>query len=121
VFAAASRLVDHARKRKGPAFLHAVTERWAGSKPLWPELPTGDTDIAMAWDEDRIGGEHADWYRNHDPILIFARSLSKDGAASRDEITAIDRRVSDQMAAACKFAVDSPLPPPETALQHVFA
>jgi pyruvate dehydrogenase E1 component alpha subunit len=61
VFAAASRLVEQARRRKGPAFLHAVTERWAGSKPLWPELPTGDTDIRMAWDDTNIRGEHADW------------------------------------------------------------
>jgi acetoin:2,6-dichlorophenolindophenol oxidoreductase subunit alpha len=121
VYAAASRLVEHARQRKGPAFLHAVTERWAGSKPLWPELPTGDTNIAMAWDESRIAGEHADWYRNHDPILIFARSLLKEGVASREEIAAIDAKVSGEMAAARKFAVDSPLPPPETALQHVFA
>ena len=45
----------------------------------------------------------------------------KDGAASRDDITALDRKVDAQMAEARKFAVDSPLPPPETALQHVFA
>jgi acetoin:2,6-dichlorophenolindophenol oxidoreductase subunit alpha len=120
VFAAASRLVAHARARKGPVFLHAVTERWAGSKPLWPELPTGVTDITMAWDEGRIGGEHADWYRNHDPVLIYARTLLAGGGAGRDEIAALDAKVDAQMAAARKFAVDSPLPPPETALRHVF-
>src|SRR5262249_10318562 len=81
VFAAGSRLVEHARARKGPVFLHAVTERWAGSKPLWPELPTGVTDLRMAWDESLIRGEHADWYRHHDPILIYARALIADGAA----------------------------------------
>jgi pyruvate dehydrogenase E1 component alpha subunit len=121
VFAAASRLVDHARKRKGPAFLHAVTERWAGSKPLWPELPTGLTDIAMAWDFGRIGGEHADWYRNHDPVLIYAHKLLQEGAATREELAALDRKVSAQMAEARKFAVESPLPPADTALAHVFA
>jgi TPP-dependent pyruvate/acetoin dehydrogenase alpha subunit len=45
----------------------------------------------------------------------------KAGDASRDEIIALDRKVDAQMAEARKFAVDSPLPPPETALQHVFA
>jgi pyruvate dehydrogenase E1 component alpha subunit len=121
VFAAASRLIEHARRRKGPAFLHAVTERWAGSKPLWPELPTGETDIAMAWDDGRIGGEHADWYRSHDPILIYVRSLLADGVAGKDEIAALDREIDAQMAQARKFAVESPLPAAETALRHVFA
>jgi len=121
VFAAASRLVAHARQRKGPVFLHAVTERWAGSKPLWPELPTGITDIAMAWDDSGIGGQHADWYRDHDPVLIYARKLLGGGDAGRDEIAALDAKVSADMAAGRKFAVDSPLPPPHTALRHVFA
>ena len=121
VFAAVSRLLDHARSRKGPAFLHAVTERWVGSKPLWPELPTGETDIAMAWDEQKIGGEHADWYRNHDPIFIYVRKLLADGGATREEVAALDRKVDQQMAAARKFATESPLPPAETALHHVFA
>jgi len=120
VFAAASRLIEHARAGRGPAFLHAVTERWAGSKPLWPELPTGDTDIAVAWDATNIRGEHADWYRNHDPILLYARQLLAAGA-TRDEILARDQKVSAEMETAKKFAVHSPLPPPETALRHVFA
>jgi pyruvate dehydrogenase E1 component alpha subunit len=121
VFAATSRLVAHARARRGPVFLHAVTERWAGSKPLWPELPTGETDIRMAWDDGNVGGEHADWYRNHDPVLIYTRKLLKEGSASRDEIVALDNRVNADMAAARKFALESPLPAAETALDHVLA
>ncbi len=120
VHAAMSRLVSHARERKGPAFLHAVTERWAGSKPLWPELPTGVTDLSMAWNDSGISGEHADWYRNHDPILIYVRELLRDGA-SREEIIALDRAVDARMAQARKFAQESPLPPAETALDHVLA
>jgi len=120
VHVAMSRLVSHARERKGPAFLHAVTERWAGSKPLWPELPTGVTDLSMAWNDSGISGEHADWYRNHDPILIYVRELLRDGA-SREEIIALDRAVDARMAQARKFAQESPLPPAETALDHVLA
>jgi TPP-dependent pyruvate/acetoin dehydrogenase alpha subunit len=120
VFAATARLVAHARERKGPAFLHAVTERWAGSKPLWPDLPMGDTDIAMAW-QGRIEGEHADWVKNHDPIFLHVRKLIAAGDATREEVTALDRKVSAQLAAARKFALESPLPAPETALDYVFA
>jgi len=120
VFAAAGRLVAHARQRKGPAFLHAVTDRFAGSKPLWPELPAGDTDIAMAW-QDAFSGEHADWFKNHDPIFLYVRKLTAAGEVTRDEVVALDKKVSDEMAAARKFALESPLPPAETALDHVFA
>jgi len=120
VFAATGRLVEHARKRKGPAFLHAVTDRFAGSKPLWPELPAGDTDIAMAW-QDTFSGEHADWFKNNDPIFLYVRKLTAAGDVTRDEVVALDKKVSEQMAAARKFALESPLPPAETALDHVFA
>ncbi len=121
VSAATARLVAHARERKGPAFLHAVTERWAGSKPLWPELPTGDTDISMAWQTAPFTDEHADWYANHDPILIFGRKLLQAGETTRDEVIAIDRKVNAQMEKARKFAIESPMPSAETALAHVFA
>jgi pyruvate dehydrogenase E1 component alpha subunit len=120
VFAATSRLVAHARARKGPVFLHAVTDRFAGSKPLWPELPMGDTDIAMAWQTAPFSGEHADWYQNHDPIFRYVRKLLNAGEVARDEVTALDGKVSGQMAAAKKFALESPLPPAETAFDHVF-
>jgi pyruvate dehydrogenase E1 component alpha subunit len=120
VFAATGRLVEHARKRKGPAFLHAVTDRFAGSKPLWPELPAGDTDIAMAW-QDTFSGEHADWFKNHDPIFLYVRKLTAASVVTRDEVVALDKKVSNEMAAARKFALESPLPPAETALDHVFA
>ena len=36
------------REGKGPAFVETVTERWAGSKPLWPAPATGRTDLGMA-------------------------------------------------------------------------
>ena len=79
VHAVAARGVEHCRQRQGPFFLHAVTDRWAGSQPLWPELVTGALDISMAWDESAIEGEHADWYRDHDPVLIYARKLLASG------------------------------------------
>ncbi len=121
VFLAASRLVEHARKRRGPAFLHAVTERWEGSKPLWPELPTGDTDIAMAWDDAGTAGPYAEWYLHHDPVLIHARGLLAAGDATRGELLALDAEVSARMARARTFALESPLPAAETALDHVLA
>jgi TPP-dependent pyruvate/acetoin dehydrogenase alpha subunit len=116
----ATRAVEHCRRRKGPFFIHAATARYAGSQPLWPTLPTGETDISMAWDESGISGEHEQWHREHDPVLRCARELLASGAIGRDELSALDERVRERIAEARRFALDSPKPAPEAALDHVF-
>ena len=73
VFDVVSKGVAHTRARKGPFFVHVATARYAGTQPLWPTLPTGETDISMAWDDSGISGEHEQWYREHDPVLGYAR------------------------------------------------
>ena len=121
VLEVATRAVAHARQRKGPFFIHAVTERWAGSQPLWPELTTGELDISMAWDDSRVSGEHADWYRDHDPVLIYARKLLGSGDITQEELTEMDAQATAAIAEAREFAMESPRPTPESALEHVFA
>jgi TPP-dependent pyruvate/acetoin dehydrogenase alpha subunit len=117
----AAKAIKHCRARKGPFFIHAVTERWAGSQPLWPELTTGELDISMAWDESGISGEHADWYSDHDPVLIYARKLLGSDDITQEELTAMDEQQTARIAEAREFAMDSPRPTPESALEHVFA
>jgi TPP-dependent pyruvate/acetoin dehydrogenase alpha subunit len=121
VYDVAVRGVEHTRARKGPFFIHVATDRWAGSQMLWPDITTGKLDISMAWDDTETGGEHADWYREHDPILIYARKMLAADEITQDELTALDKQVSDTMAEAKQFALDSPAPKPETALDNVFA
>jgi TPP-dependent pyruvate/acetoin dehydrogenase alpha subunit len=121
VFDVATRAVDHARRRNGPFFIHAATARYAGSQPLWPTLPTGETDIAMAWDDSGITGEHEEWYREHDPVLRYARQLLAAGDIDRDGLRDLDQRARGRIAEARQFALDSPRPTPESALDHVFA
>jgi len=55
-----------------------------------------------------------------DRRLVTATSVAA-GDVTRDEVVALDKKVSEQMASARKFAIESPLPPAETALDHVFA
>lgn len=121
VYELTSRAIDHCRRREGPFFVHAVTERWAGSQPLWPELTTGETEITMAHDESAIDGEHADWYRNHDPVLLYARRLLASGELSRDELVEMDERVKARIAEASEVALSSSPPDPETVLEYTFA
>jgi pyruvate dehydrogenase E1 component alpha subunit len=121
VFDVATRAVDHARERKGPFFIHAATARYAGSQPLWPTLPTGETDIAMAWDDSGISGEHEEWYREHDPVLRYARQLLAAGDIDQEGLRDLDERTRERIAEARQSALDSPRPAPESALDHVFA
>jgi acetoin:2,6-dichlorophenolindophenol oxidoreductase subunit alpha len=121
VYEVTARAVDHCRQRKGPFFVHAVTERWAGSQPLWPELATGETEIAMAWDDSKITGEHAEWYRDHDPVLIYARELLAAGDLSQEELAEMDERATEAISKAREFALESDRPTPESALDNVFA
>jgi pyruvate dehydrogenase E1 component alpha subunit len=113
--------IDHTRARKGPFFVHVATARFAGTQPLWPTLPTGPTDISMAWDDSGMSGEHEQWYREHDPVLGYARKLLASGDITQEELTELDARVSERIAEARQFALDSPRPTPESALDNVFA
>jgi TPP-dependent pyruvate/acetoin dehydrogenase alpha subunit len=121
VFDVAAWAVEHARARKGPYFIHAVTERWAGSQPLWPELTTGEMDIAMAYDDSLIKGEHADWHRDHDPVLLYARELLSSGDASQDELVEMDERARTRITEASEAALADSSPTPETINRYTFA
>jgi acetoin:2,6-dichlorophenolindophenol oxidoreductase subunit alpha len=121
VYELTSRAVDHCRRREGPFFIHAVTDRYAGSQALWPDLPTGQTDISMGWDESRMEGEHQGWFQGHDPVMIYARRLLGDGDLTQEELAEIDKGVRDRLDEAREFALASSPPAAETALDNVFA
>jgi acetoin:2,6-dichlorophenolindophenol oxidoreductase subunit alpha len=97
-----------------------VTKRWPGSNPLWPEPVTGTTDLRMATGEITPSGDHADWLSNHDPVLRLARIFAarSDGAAC---LASLDAAVHRPIEDAVKFALASPLPAADTALERVFA
>ncbi len=121
VHEAFSHAVERCRCGDGPAFIEAVTRRWEGSKPMWPELSTGVTDLAMVWDAARIPGRYEAWYRREDPVLVLARRLLESQRLSREELLAIDAQVSARIEAARRFALESPMPDRSTAFEHVFA
>ena len=51
----------------------------------------------------------------------YARELLASGDISQDDLTKLDAQVSERVAEARQFALDSPRPTPESALDHVFA
>jgi pyruvate dehydrogenase E1 component alpha subunit len=118
---AAIAAVAKCRDGRGPVFIEAVTKRWPGSNPLWPELATGVTDIRMATGEAPMAGEHADWYRHHDPVLLLACALATQGPDAVARLHRDDAEIQDELNAAAARALESPFPEAETALAHVFA
>jgi acetoin:2,6-dichlorophenolindophenol oxidoreductase subunit alpha len=121
VHEATAEAIARARTGGGPTFLEAQTVRWPGSMPLWPELRTGRTDLRLAWDESLVPEEHRKWYLAEDGVLGFTRDLLADGRLEREEALTLDREVTAEIEAAVRFALESPYPRPETALEGVFA
>ena len=121
VYDAVTQAIALCRAGKGPVFIEAMTPRWAGSNPLWPELATGITDLRMATGEAATDGPHREWYEHHDPVLRLARALAKGGEKSVRKVFALDDAARKRIDHAADFALKSPLPAPETALEHVFA
>lgn len=115
------RAIRRARTGGGPSFIETWTVRWPGSRPIWPQLVTGETDLAFAWDPAAIPAQHAEWFGRQDGLLIHLRDLLAAGRLTRDDALAIDREARDEMARAVRFALDSPYPAPEEALEDVFA
>jgi pyruvate dehydrogenase E1 component alpha subunit len=110
------------RAGEGPVFIEAMTRRWAGSAPLWPELATGITDLGMATGETPIPeGPHAEWFARNDPVLRLARLLLAQGGDSAARLRALDAAVCARIGAAERFALASPLPDPATATDFTFA
>jgi TPP-dependent pyruvate/acetoin dehydrogenase alpha subunit len=109
------------RKDGKPVFVEATLERWPGSHQLKPEFTTGITDISQAWDDSKITGQYADWTRKFDPIRRYARFLLDNKVVTKEDLLALDKRVTQQMEAARDFAEASPFPKPESAVAGAFA
>jgi acetoin:2,6-dichlorophenolindophenol oxidoreductase subunit alpha len=119
-YAAIGDAVEKCRAGDGPVFVEAVTRRWPGNNPLWPEPATGETDMRMATGEAKPSGEHADWLERHDPVLRLGRELAREPVAVA-RIRALDAATRGRIDAAVTFALASPLPAAATAFDHVFA
>ena len=120
VHATISDAVEKIRRGEGPQFIEAQTVRYPGSETNWPTVPRA-TDTALAWDVSSVPEKAREWYRSCDPLLIFIRELVEAKQASREEISAIERQIKSDIAAAVEFAVNSPYPKPQEAERNFFA
>jgi TPP-dependent pyruvate/acetoin dehydrogenase alpha subunit len=104
---AARRAVDHARAGGGPTLIEAMTYRMKGH---------AEHD-AQAY----VPKEELEEWRQRDPLERYARELVASTGATAEELSAIDRAVSDEIDREVEAAEQSPLPSPEDALKNVYA
>jgi len=108
VHEAAKKTVADVRAGKGPVFLEFMTYRWRGHY----EAP-GLADLRPAYELEN--------WKTKCPILAFERRLLKDRAAEKQTLKDINAQVMQEIQHAVDYALASPLPAPEDALEDVYS
>ena len=105
---AMQRAVEHARKRKGPALVHAHVIR-----PYSHSL--SDDEILYRPNDER------DAEAARDPVTQFPKWLVSEGLATEDEIRRIQEEVEGVVQSATDAALAADQPGPETVYRHVYS
>jgi pyruvate dehydrogenase E1 component alpha subunit len=107
-YEAAQKAIAGVRTSQGPFFPEFLTYRWRGhyEQPGLPDLrPAAEIEM----------------WKQKDPIPAFERRLVKKGIATQKTYNDINAQVMGQIQQAVDFALASPLPAPEDALEDVFS
>src|SRR5436305_2845292 len=107
VYETTKRAVERARSGGGPTLIEAKTFRMKGH--------------AEHDDAGYVPKEQLEEWRTKDPIDRFERHLLGKGLATEDELRAIVAKIDAQLNEEVDFALASPMPPPERALEGVYA
>jgi pyruvate dehydrogenase E1 component alpha subunit len=107
VYEATQRAVERARKGEGPTLIECKTYRRKGHSRVDPA-------------KYRPKEEVEEWLAK-DPIKRFKEKLLETNTLTESEIQQIEKEVSDEIEEAVKFAMESPYPAPEEALEDIYA
>ena len=110
VHAAATRLVERARRGDGPGFLLLNTYRYRGHH-------VGD----IAREYYRSKQEEQEWVSGRDPIALHRAWLESEGTAGPADFERIDAEVTAEMDAAVDFAIKASYPDPARVDEDVYA
>jgi pyruvate dehydrogenase E1 component alpha subunit len=108
VYLAAKRLVDRARAGEGPAFLEAKTYRYYDHQ--------GVKGLRIPYRTQ----EEIDTWKEKDAITALEQRMVAAGVAEQDALEAVWQDTRDEIAAAIKFAEESPDPDPAHILDDVY-
>ena len=110
VYAAASTLVDRARRGEGPGFLQLDTYRYRG-----PHVG----DIAREYYRPKTAEQH--WVGERDPVGLHAKWLLSEGVADQAALDRIEAELTVEMDAAVEFAINASYPDPSRVDEDVYA
>ncbi len=102
------RAVKYCRERKGPAFVHA--------KVIRPYSHSLSDDEKLYRPEEERQADAAT-----DPVTTFAEYLMTEGIATSEALEALRKEVDEEVNRAADIAIETPQPPPESALRNVFS
>jgi pyruvate dehydrogenase E1 component alpha subunit len=108
VYEATEKAVAGVRAGRGPVFLEFMTYRWRGHYEA-PGLP------------DLRPVEELESWKEKCPVVGFERILLEDGIVSRQRLNEINAQVMQHIEDAVSYALASPFPAPEDALDDVFS
>jgi len=107
VYEATQKAVERARKGEGPTLIECKTYRHKGHSRVDPAKYRPKEEVEQ-------------WLAK-DPIKRFKEKLLQTNTLTEAEIQQIEKEVSDEIEEAVKFAMESPYPAPEEALEDVYA
>jgi TPP-dependent pyruvate/acetoin dehydrogenase alpha subunit len=107
VRAVTAEAVARARAGEGPTLIEAKSYR------VTPHSAATKTDLRPA--------DEVDSWRARDPILRFSRHLAEEHGVEAARLEQIEEQARSDVEAAVEFALASPRPEPEAALEDVFA
>ena len=110
VYAAASRLIERARRGEGPGFLLANTYRYTGHH-------VGD----VSRDYYRSKQEEQTWKAERDPVKLEAQRLIAENLATPAQLDQLQLEVKAEMDKAVQFALAAPYPAVERVTEDVYA
>jgi pyruvate dehydrogenase E1 component alpha subunit len=107
VYEVAARLAEHCRSGQGPALMEAVTYRMRGH---------GEADHQHYVDPAEI-----ELWAGRDPIRLYTERLIREEVLDQDRVRDMEQEARNMVDEALEFAERSPYPPPEEAVEHVWA
>lgn len=110
VYKTAKKAVDRARKGLGPSLIVCDTYRILGHAGCKAQDPAGYRDAC----------EVEEWCRQC-PLDRFREACLAGGSVDAATLEAWEREIGDEIEAAFRFAIESPLPGPEDLHNHLFS
>lgn len=110
VWRAAGEAVNRARSGRGPTLVEARTYRWRGHV---------ETEKSFLSEKYREEDEIAEW-RGRDPIVRLEMQLLE-GSATQAELETMRAAIADEVERTYAEAMADPLPPDQSAFQHMLA